>query len=183
MPRGVRVLVLILLFVIAARGNTSDWPTYRYDAARRGFTQATLPSGLQRLWVSQLPKPEPAWPKSQHLLQFDGGPNIVAVAGRVFVPSSRTDSLTALDIHTGAQLWTFYADGPVRLAPVATADSVYFVSDDGHLYCLVAASGDVRWKVTARLDVAPYPVRLQVDRMLHVVAVVTSRDFGRSVGS
>ena len=54
----------------------------------------------------------------------------------MFVPSMVTDSVTALDTDSGAELWKFFADGPVRLAPVARDGRVYFVSDDGHLYDL-----------------------------------------------
>jgi outer membrane protein assembly factor BamB len=57
-----------------------------------------------------------------------------------------TDKLVALDTRTGRELWRFYADGPVRLPPVAWGGRVYFVSDDGWLYCLDIASGRCRWR-------------------------------------
>ena len=147
MKHGARFLGGVLLLGAAvAYGQESNWPTYRYDAARRGYTSATLPRKLQRHWRRQLARPLPAWPRSQSKLRFDAGPSIVVAAGRVFAPSSRTDSVTALDAKTGDDLWTFYAGGPVRLAPVATAERVYFVSDDGYLYCVGAGSGKLRWK-------------------------------------
>ena len=42
--------------------------------------------------------------------------------------------------------WQVFAEGPVRFAPVAWQDKVYFVSDDGHLYCLDAGDGSLKWK-------------------------------------
>jgi outer membrane protein assembly factor BamB len=51
-----------------------------------------------------------------------------------------------LDIHTGRELWTFYANGPVRLAPVGWQGKVYFASDDGYVYCVSAEDGSLRWK-------------------------------------
>ena len=63
----------------------------------------------------------------------------------MFVPSMVTDSVTALDTETGAERWRFIAEGPVRFAPVAWEGKVYFVSDDGYLYCL-NDDGSLRWK-------------------------------------
>ncbi|OGV69804.1 MAG: hypothetical protein A2283_13080 [Lentisphaerae bacterium RIFOXYA12_FULL_48_11] len=65
----------------------------------------------------------------------------------MFVGSSGNDSVFGLDTDTGAEKWRFYTEGPVRLAPAAWDNKVYFVSDDGHLYCLDAATGALLWKV------------------------------------
>jgi len=97
-------------------------------------------------WVRQLPQPRPAWPASQPWLRFDLSYSPVAAGKRLLVPSMVTDSVTAYDTETGAQQWRFYADGPVRLAPVADGGKVYFGSDDGYLYCLDAAKGTLLWR-------------------------------------
>ncbi len=55
-------------------------------------------------------------------------------------------SVRALDTRSGAERWTFFADGPVRFAPVAAGGKVYAGSDDGYLYCLDAQTGAVAWK-------------------------------------
>ncbi len=39
-----------------------------------------------------------------------------------------------------------YADGPVRFAPAIWGDLVCFGSDDGCLYCVELATGNLRWK-------------------------------------
>src|SRR5262249_34837897 len=62
-------------------------------------------------------------------------------------PSTVNDSVTAYQTETGEELWRFYSGGPVRFAPVAWQNKVYFVSDDGYLYCLKAADGELLWKV------------------------------------
>jgi len=64
----------------------------------------------------------------------------------MFVPSMVTDSVVALDTDSGKARWRFFTDGPVRFAPVAWEGCAYFISDDGHLYCVDAASGALRWK-------------------------------------
>ena len=66
---------------------------------------------------------------------------------RIFVPSNRNDSVTACDTRSGEELWRFFADGPVRFAPVAAKGRVFFNSDDGFLYCVSADEGKLLWKV------------------------------------
>ena len=46
----------------------------------------------------------------------------------------------------GKQNWQFFCEGPVRFAPIAWQGRVYFVSDDGYLYCLDAKEGTLLWK-------------------------------------
>ncbi|MFV2066305.1 MAG: PQQ-binding-like beta-propeller repeat protein, partial [Pirellulales bacterium] len=50
------------------------------------------------------------------------------------------------------ELWKFYSEGPVRFAPVAWEDGLYFGSDDGFLYHLDASTGKLRWKVRGAPD-------------------------------
>jgi outer membrane protein assembly factor BamB len=124
-----------------------DWPQWRYDAGRGAASPHGLPEELHLQWVRQLPKPSPAWPASQPWLRFDLSYSPVAAGRRLVVPSMVTDSVTAYDTQTGQQQWRFYADGPVRLAPIAHGGKVYFGADDGYLYCLDAANGTLLWRV------------------------------------
>ncbi|MHC4702110.1 MAG: outer membrane protein assembly factor BamB family protein, partial [Planctomycetota bacterium] len=59
------------------------------------------------------------------------------------------DTITAIDTETGAEKWKFHTDGPVRFAPVAWKGKVFAGSDDGCLYCLQAATGNLLWKFRA----------------------------------
>ena len=136
------LLFISLSFVSAAE----DWPQWRFGPGRGAVSPHALPAELHLQWTRQLPKAVPAWPASQTKLQFDRAPEPVAAEGKLFVPSSANDSLTAYDTKTGKQLWRFYAEAPIRFAPVATKGRVWFGSDDGYLYCLNAADGSLRWK-------------------------------------
>jgi len=138
---------LLALLGVAAAASAEDWPTWRYDAARSARTSQTLPQSLHLLWVRQYPALEPAYRTKR--LQFDAGYEPVVLGKQMFVASSLSDSVTALDVATGEQQWRFYAGGPVRLAPVAWKDRVFLGSDDGHLYCLAAQSGRLLWKFRA----------------------------------
>lgn len=109
--------------VSASVAESEDWPTWRYDAKRSA-----------------------ASPPNQEKLQFDLSYEPVAMGKMLLVPSMVGDHVSAYDTETGALKWRFYADGPVRFAPVAERGRVYFVSDDGYLYCLNAAKGELLWK-------------------------------------
>ena len=138
------LITLLLLATLPAFAD--DWPQWRYGPGRGAVTPHALPASLHLQWTRQLSKATPAWPASQAKLQFDLAPEPVAAGGKLFVPSSNEDSVTAYDTKTGKKLWRFFAGAPVRFAPVATEGKVWFASDDGHLYCLNAADGGLRWK-------------------------------------
>ena len=100
--------------------------------------------------------PRPAFPHDPRLC-FDVSYEPIATGKLIVVPSMVTDSVTALDSDTGEECWTFFADGPVRFAPLAWEGKVYFVSDDGCLYCLSADEGRLLWKFCALpADRRPY---------------------------
>jgi outer membrane protein assembly factor BamB len=104
-----------------------------------------LPAALCLQWVRDLPPPRPAWP-DQPKMPFDAAPRPAVLGQTVFVPSTVTDGVTAYDADSGAELWTFTTDGPIRFAPVTWHDRLFVASDDGHLYCLDAAHGRLLWK-------------------------------------
>lgn len=80
-------------------------------------------------------------------MQVDGVYEPVVVGQLLYLASSRQDSVTAYDTRTGEPRWSFFAEGPVRYAPTVAAGKLYFTSDDGFLYCLNAAKGNLVWKV------------------------------------
>ena len=131
---------------LAALAGAADWPTWRHDPGRSAVTEEDLPDELELLWVRHFPRLKPAWPDEPRM-RFDEAYRPIVSGEMLFVASSYRDDVTAIDIRTGAKLWSYYTDGPVRFAPVAWRDRLYFVCDDGQLYCLDAATGRLRWKV------------------------------------
>jgi outer membrane protein assembly factor BamB len=142
-PLSAACVVLCLVPFLQARG--ADWPQFRRDASRSAATAEQLPDQLHLQWVRLLGTPRPAFP-GEVRLRFDASYEPIVSGQSLFVPSMVTDQVMALDAQTGAQRWRFVADGPVRFAPVAWEDKVYFVSDDGYLYCVNASDGTLRWK-------------------------------------
>lgn len=140
------VALLWLLGAVATPTQADgDWPQWRYDAQRSAATPHDLPAKMQRAWSRELPKLRAAWP-DQAKMQLDATYHPVVLGQRLFVGSSFDDSLTAYDTRTGNEVWRFFADGPIRFAPLAWQEKVYFAADDGYLYCLRANDGTLVWK-------------------------------------
>ena len=140
------LLASAFLLSCATTIPAADWPMWGGNAARTGVTSAELPEQLHLNWVLRLRHPEPAWHSNQPKVQFDRAYEPVVAGKRMFVGSMVSDRVTAYDTDTGDELWRFYTEGPVRLAPAVFNDRVYFVCDDGYLYCLSAVDGSLAWK-------------------------------------
>ena len=147
MKRTLELLILTVCWLSACDHTVTaaDWPMWRNGVQRSGATDSGLPQQLSLRWSRQLLTPRPAWPNEPRL-QFDIGYEPVASDQRLFVGSSSDGSVTAFDIVTGNQIWQFYTNGPVRLAPVLANGRIYVGSDDGFLYCLNAENGKLLWK-------------------------------------
>lgn len=134
-----------LLCAALTATQAADWPQWRNDAQRSAATPQELPAKLQRAWSRELPQLRPAWP-DQAKMQVDATYHPIVLGQRLFVGSSYDDSLTAYDTRTGDEVWRFFANGPIRFAPLAWQEKVYFVADDGYLYCVRAQDGELVWK-------------------------------------
>jgi PQQ-like domain len=142
------------ILVVTETCSAADWPMWRADAQRSGAVGEPLADQLHLQWVRPLPRRRVAWPNETRL-QFDASYEPVVLGKRMFVASSTDGSVTAIDTESGNQIWQFYSEGPVRLAPVAWRDRVLFGSDDGFLYCLQAETGELLWKVRGAPDDRP----------------------------
>ncbi len=138
---------MVTLFIAGSAARAADWPMWRHDAARGGASPEELPETLHLQWILELPTPRPAWPSNQDKLQFDRLYEPVLAGKSLFVGSMISDSVTAHDTDTGERRWRFYTGGPIRFAPAVHAGKVYCTSDDGYLYCLDAASGQLIWRL------------------------------------
>ncbi|MFC1479616.1 PQQ-binding-like beta-propeller repeat protein, partial [Planctomycetota bacterium] len=131
----------------------SDWPQYRYDANRSGVTTEQLPPQLHLAWTyKSTHPPKPAWPepgRELHVMTFDYAFNVVVGNGLVYFGSSADHKVYALDLATGQEKWSFFAEGPIRFSPVLYKGRVFVASDDGYLYCLSAKDGSLLWKYLA----------------------------------
>ncbi|MBT5379889.1 MAG: PQQ-binding-like beta-propeller repeat protein [Opitutae bacterium] len=165
---------------------TGDWPTYQHDNQRSGRTSVKLNLPLHLQWTREIQHPpKPAWPPPakqdfwhnkfnlQPRVTYDRAFHVVGDGNRLFLGSSADDQVHCLDRLNGKTIWTFFAGGPVRLAPTLAGKKLLFGSDDGHAYCLEATTGKLLWKTPANNNpnrripgngrlISPWPVRSSI---------------------
>lgn len=135
-----------ILTLAISSSNAADWPMYRADPARSGYTSDPLPQDLELRWVYRSQTaPTPAWPSSSRIT-FDFAYQPIIVGDAVIFGSSSDDKVIAIDAATGELRWDFFTGGPVRFAPAAWQDRLYVASDDGHLYAIKRDDGSLLWK-------------------------------------
>ena len=143
-----QVALGVLMAGLWSSALAGDWPMWRCDAGRTASSPEELPAELHPQWVRQYPAREPVWddPLNQDLMPLDQVFEPIILGDTLYIGFNDTDKVVALDLHTGAEKWTFFADGPVRLPLAGRQNRLYFTSDDGYLYCLAADSGALNWK-------------------------------------
>lgn len=128
----------------------NEWPTYRHDNQRSGYSEAELGSDLGRNWETRLP----------------GRLSALAVAGGlVYVAQIDQHRLHALDAKTGESRWTFTAGGRIDSPPTYWNGRLLFGSGDGWVYSLRASDGALLWRYRA----APLDRRLMAFEQLESV--------------
>jgi outer membrane protein assembly factor BamB len=143
--RCLSCLLLPLLLTVTA--HAADWPMWRFDAGRTAASGEVLPEKLHLQWERMETQREQVWddPLNHDLMPYDKVFEPVVMGGKMFVGFNDRDKVVALDLETGAEAWSFFTGGPVRLPPVCWEGKVYFASDDGHLYCVKAEDGRKVW--------------------------------------
>jgi outer membrane protein assembly factor BamB len=154
----------VLAFWLAVGGQrvrADEWPQWR-GPTRDGVWRET---GI----IDKFPAPQLAARWRAPVGSGYSGPTVAA--GRVYltdrlVEPREAERIHCLDWQTGRSLWTYsydcryesvgYTAGP--RASVSIADGlIYVLGTMGHLHCLDAAAGAVRWKKTPGVE---YSVRV-----------------------
>lgn len=140
------LVLLTTLILTPDVGFSRDWPTWKGDSSRSGFTTESLPENLVPVWSREAAhQPRPAWPRSDRMM-FDRASHLIAAEGSIFYGDSVDGTVRAVDTGTGDLRWEFPTRAPVRFAPTYFEGKIFATSDDGHLYCLRASDGDLLWK-------------------------------------
>lgn len=139
--------------------SAGDWPTYGRDHRRGAATEEPMAFPLSLTWLHQTASPpSPAWPPpAKHdywhyktdlnpRVTFDHAYHVAVADGRVYFGSSADDRVVCLDATTGDERWSYFTEGPIRLAPTVAGSQLFVGSDDGCVYALDTASGRLNWK-------------------------------------
>jgi outer membrane protein assembly factor BamB/SAM-dependent methyltransferase len=118
----------------AQSDSANDWPTYRHDIQRSGFTKAPVPADLKSMWQTQL---------SGKLT------SPVIAQGNIFVASVDTHTVHALEANEGKPLWNYTAGGRIDSPPTVYKGRAFFGCADGYVYCLRASDGALAWRFRA----------------------------------
>ncbi|MHC4301877.1 MAG: outer membrane protein assembly factor BamB family protein [Planctomycetota bacterium] len=114
--------------------NADDWPMYRHDVTRSGTVPTTIASSVGKRWSATI----------------GGGLTQPVIAGqKVFVASTDSHTVHALNADDGEGLWSFTAGGRIDSPPAVHNGAVIFGSSDGWLYSLRAADGKLAWRFRA----------------------------------
>ena len=112
----------------------SDWPTYRGDNERSGYTAMKAPVISGQLWRKAI-----------------GGKltSPVMCGKHLYVASVNAHTLYVLDSEKGDVAWDFVAGGRIDSPPTVWKGMVLLGCRDGWVYCLASQSGQLVWRTRA----------------------------------
>ena len=124
--------------------KSTDWPTYRSDSERSGFSRAVIDFNIAKLWERPL-----------------GGESttLVCANGKLYLANTADCTVMCLDAASGERVWEYVADGPVDSPPTVAQGMAVFGCRDGYVTALDAQSGEALWRFRA----APQDQRI-IDR-------------------
>ena len=114
-----------------------DWPTYRHDNSRSGYTPTLIG-----------PELKPKWNKT-----LGGRLSSVVVAQRkLFVAQIDAHTVHALSAESGREIWSYTAGGRIDSPPTIWRGLAIFGCSDGWVYCLRTLNGSLVWRFRAAPD-------------------------------
>ena len=139
----------LLVIVESDNASSPDWPMFRHNPQRTGYTVEAGPTSNNLLWSYTTGD----WVRSSP-----------AVAGdRVYVGSD-DNKIYCLNADTGAFIWSYTTGCWVFSSPAVAEGRVYVGSCDNKVYCFNAENGALIWSYTTggRVDSSPAVVNGRV---------------------
>lgn len=132
-PKKILTLLLSLILnpLAFSLSFSADWPMFRGNEQRTGYTREQAYPPLTWKWDFQI--------------QGDVVSSPVVYDGIVYV-GARSGSIYALDAKTGELIWDYSTDGWIDASPAVSSGAVYITSRDGNLYALNRLNGALLWQ-------------------------------------
>jgi len=130
-----RLLLSCAIFSALGHARAADWPTFRGNNARTGFTAEQARPPLVKAW------------------EFQAGGGILSspvIFDDIVYFGARDNKVYALNARTGAPLWSFLTGARVDATPAVAGGAVYFPSADGLFYALDRLTGGLIWMTQQR---------------------------------
>ena len=147
-PVSVSVIIVVLaLLLLAIPVVAADWPMAKKDVAHTSYADDQL-----------MPPLEPA-------RVIDTVTSIVAspviADGILYICNDTGETITAMNLSTGAVIFTRSASGPTESTPAVAGDVIVFGAYDGYVYCLRRADGFLLWKTSLNTGIYSSPLVYQ----------------------
>lgn len=142
------ILAALVVVLVIRVASAEDWPMWRHGPQRSAASSERLPEKLTVDWQRSFPKRRQTWddPLNADLMSFDRVLEPIIVGDCLVAGFNDSDKVCAFELDSGKEIWSFYAEGPVRLPIASHHGNVYFASDDGFLYCIGLKDGRQRWR-------------------------------------
>ncbi len=175
------MIVVITLLVCVGTVQAEEWPTFKHDTQRTGYSDAPGPENDEIAWVFTADAGLSS-PAVENYLVFVGsrGGFLYAVSifngkevwkfearGQVSSPTfadglvyfgSLDHSVYCLKTSDGAMLWEYETDGPIFTSPTVVAGAAYVTGSDGHVYSIDTTTGLLNWEKSIDYQMASSPV-------------------------
>lgn len=126
-----------------SEAGAADWPLFRNDSGRTGFTSEQAYPPLAPAWSFEVQGDVTAGP---------------VVYGGVVYATARTGSVYALNAFTGELIWDYSSDDWIDASPAVSSAAVYAAGRDGRLYALDRLTGQVLWQAELSAPSASSPL-------------------------
>lgn len=149
-------LIMLCTLLTVARAH-SEWPTYHGGPTLAGATDSRIPGNLRRLW------------------RFDMGSEIqatpIAANDRIFC-LAKEGPLTAFSL-AGEERWSqpFPADQTFVAPPIYVSGNIITASEQGIVYAVDAADGEIRWQYNAGEKIQGSPNWVDTEEKVRLLVV------------
>ncbi len=151
---------------VTANPASNNWPIFRHDAARTGFSEGSAPTVLPKQLWNYTVDATATYSADTHIPVVNGGFVYVATADE----EQALYGVTCLKSSTRAVIWSFLTDGFPVNSPAVDGNRVYVASGypwkttKGYIYCLDASNGAQLWNSSVNEPITS-PVNIDAGRV------------------